>query len=1118
MNAVLTWGRQSYQRLDPKISACFSLLVFNVLGLTVLGFNRSPGQVLLTCLATVGLQLFYDYLFYKITKPSFSAFITSLGLSLLVNFGHSYWYPLVPVFFAISTKYVFTLKGRHVFNPALMGVALSLLVTNEFISAAPAYQWNEISSMPLIMAGFAMFLFMPKINRHWLVISWLGTFTLQIIFRSLLIKHYLPWQTLFFGTLSSPAFFLFTFFMITDPATSPKTKREQIIAGISLGVLDLFFHLLSSYHTFFYAAMTFGSYRLLTGHFKELRAEAGPLGYIKTRLFESGHYKKVMAVVAVALIGLFSYKMGLNNTLSTFKPQFSFEQIAPEKTGFNFGPGDLIENVDPRVQHMGKWILAITDGVAVADVNNDGLMDIFFNNPFKKPEERNALFINKGDFDFEREPQSELSHFGQNLKKYGVPSNGMFLDFDQDGDKDLFVSFAFGKDGTSRLFKNMFIEEGRVRFTHITDDVGLKRFSNSATANAFDFNGDGLLDIIVGNTIATHLPDYKTATPLNLFDLPKPEYEGDRRMFNFMHESWHMANNGGLNYIYLQKLKEDGSPYFEELNPTSLGMPETRWSMALGTADFNRDGLTDLYVANDFGADDLYLNKDGKSFENIKGSFFGTIGRDTYKGMNATIGDFDENGYQDVYISNVHQALQAEGSLLWTFHRGKENFRPEIVESATAFGALNENRFGWGAAAVDFNNDGHLDLAQANGMVDNVFDGKFKPEDESCPDYWYINEKLARSPPEIHRYIDNWGDIRGKCIHGKEKNRLYVNQGPGKKPQFIDVANKIGMDQVGNWRGMAAADFNNDGKIDLVASSLFRNPLVFKNKATHGRNWIGFSLESEDSLCNREGAGSLVTLNILSKGKIKSFVREKVIVNGFSAQSDSRIHFGVGEGELSSVIVNWCGKKRVEYKNLKENLYHNLKLSKGSIAKANSEKHYMALFSYDHSLIPGWSPHSFAYFYDEKGKSFTISWLPKSGPEDVEVFSSAVEGKNYSLQETFEFANKEKKTVSFSGKFEIKKDLFDQAYLFKSELEKGEIKYQVFKNIREGQSRSLHCVHALSDLLNDQTEKKFEAGWSFAESANEKLVDFFSPYIVKNLPRGSWKEFYGKRKVANIKE
>ncbi len=924
MNAVLTLGKLGYQKIDPKISACCCLLAFNILGLTVLGFNRSPAQVLITSAATVLLQLFYDVLFHNKFQLSLSAFITSLGLSLLVNFGHSYYYPLVPVFFAISTKYFFTLKGRHVFNPALMGVALSLLITNEFISAAPAYQWNEISSMPLIMGGAAMLLFMPKINRHWLVISWLLTFTAQIILRSLLIKHYLPWQTLFFGTLSSPAFFLFTFFMITDPATSPKTKREQIIAGISLGILDLLYHLLSSYHTFFYAALTFASYRFLRGHWQESR-EANSFGeYFKEAFWNSGYYKKAGTVALVGLIGWSSFHFFLRDTFVSHKSDFSFEQVVPETSDFAFSKGDIIEAVDPRVQHMGKWILAITDGVAVADVNNDGLMDVFFNNPHKSAKDRNALFINKGNFHFERLDQEELSLKASDYKKYGVASNAMFVDYDEDGDKDLFITYAFGKEGSSRVFKNQLMESGKIDFIDVTKEEGFFKFSNSATLNAFDFNKDGDLDIIVGNTIATHLPGYDTPTKLDLFGLPQAQFEGDRRMFNFMHESWHMANNGGLNTIFLRKKDK-----FQALDPKSVNMPETRWSMAIGTADFNGDGWTDLYIANDFGADDLYLNKDGKTFKNIKGRFFGTIGKDTYKGMNATIADFDGNGIQDVYISNVHQPLQAEGSLLWTFSQGKDgqNFVPEITESATRLGALNENRFGWGAAAVDFNNDGYQDIAQANGMVDDIYDGVTRAENEKCPDYWYINEKLARSPPEIHRYIDKWGDIRGKCIHGFEKNRLYLNRGPKTKPQFVDVADQVGMNQVGNWRGMAAADFNNDGQMDLIASSLFRNPLFFKNKGAFHHSWIGLDLVSLNEACNREALGTKVEVLFQSGKEAKRIVKEKVAVNGFSAQGDPRLHFGLGKkAQLREVVVHWCGDQKKSYKNLGLNSYHKLLL------------------------------------------------------------------------------------------------------------------------------------------------------------------------------------------------
>jgi Na+-translocating ferredoxin:NAD+ oxidoreductase RnfD subunit len=912
-----------FNRLDARYIVTAILLAYNIIGITVLGFNRSIGQVSITVIAGVLLHTFYDLIFKKKLDFNISAVTTALGMCILVNYGHSLLYPLVPIFLGISSKYFFTFKGKHTFNPGMMGVTMSLILASDFISSAPAYQWNGIGSMALFVIMPALLFFMPKINRSWLVGSFLLVFTLQITLRSILIRHYLPFNTLFFGTITSPSFFLFTFFMITDPATTPNDKKQQIIVGSALAILDLIFHLFSSYHTFFFAALTLGSFRFLQFHFKEARADISFSHYLKSRFWESGYYKRFFTILGIGFGGFFSYQVIGKDAL--FKPDIGFQMQfqGTDKTQMDFKKGELLEVVDPRVQHMGKWLLAISDGVAVGDFDNDGLIDVFFTNAHKSAKDRNALFKNKGDFHFERVPSPELSRFASDFKKYGVNSNAMFVDFDNDGDMDLFITNAFGNEGTSRLFCNQLAETGKPEFINCTDKLGLNKFTNSATANWFDFNRDGKLDLIEGNTIATHLPDYKTPTKLDLFALPQSEYEGDKRMYNFMHESWHQAENGGENYLFVQK--PGGG--FEFMDPKRIGMPETKWTMAIGTADFNQDGWTDLYMANDFGADDFYYNQGGKTFENHKGTMFGTIGKDTYKGMNATVADFDNNGMMDIQISNVHHQLQAEGNLLWYFYPNrKDTFHPEIKDQATFAGALNENRFGWGAAAADFNNDGWIDLTQANGMVDDAYDKKF----EKCPDYWYINEKIARSSPEIHKYINNWGDIRGACIHGNEKNRLYMNRGMEKKPQFIDVAEFTGMNQTGNWRGMAAADFDNDGHIDLIATSLYRNPLVFKNVPDAAYNkthhWLGLSLESLNPSCNRMGIGSKIQVHSTgADGKDFKQYFETTLVNGFSAQHDQRVHLGLGKNDkLISVSVNWCSSKTVEYSDLKIDQYNKI--------------------------------------------------------------------------------------------------------------------------------------------------------------------------------------------------
>src|SRR4051812_47917415 len=273
---------------DPRVPVLLLLVGYLVLGFTTLGWNRSPTQVLVTSVSACVLELFLGRLFGRKLEFPTSALITSLGLSILLNYSHSFTLLLVPVFYAIGAKYVFTFKGRHAFNPAQIGVVLSLLTTQELITSAPAYQWYGVASMTYFILFPALMFFMPSIDRTPLVASFMITFTAQTALRAMIMRHHLPFETLFLGTLSSPSFLLFSFFMITDPRTSPSSRREQIRTGILLALLDLLFHIRQSYYTFFYAAFTLASIKLALRHAQAAWA-AGPLRYLRAAFLESGY-------------------------------------------------------------------------------------------------------------------------------------------------------------------------------------------------------------------------------------------------------------------------------------------------------------------------------------------------------------------------------------------------------------------------------------------------------------------------------------------------------------------------------------------------------------------------------------------------------------------------------------------------------------------------------------------------------------------------------------------------------------------------------------------------------------------------------------------------------------
>lgn len=159
-------------------------------------------------------------------------------------------------------------------------------------------------------------------------------------------------------------------------------------------------------------------------------------------------------------------------------------------------------------------------------------------------------------------------------------------------------------------------------------------------------------------------------------------------------------------------------------------------------------------------------------------------------------------------------------------------------------------------------------------MVDNILD----PIYPGCPDYWYWNDKIALTAPDVHGFADRWADLRGRCIFPDQKNQVYLNQGR----YFVDIADSVGWSKGGTSRAIALVDLDNDGDLDVVVTRQFAPPSIYRNDSKP-EAWLGLVLEGDGERCNRDAAGTRVTVESHGPSGQRAQLREVHNVNGFSA-------------------------------------------------------------------------------------------------------------------------------------------------------------------------------------------------------------------------------------------